>query len=62
MRGEVAARRGGAAERERVEVGAAEVARRLVLLGIADGAERMLGLQRDLAQRRAAEGDRGGAK
>ena len=62
VHGELAPRRGGAAEREAVEMGAAEVARRLVLLGVADGAEGMLGLERRLAQRRAAEGDRGGGE
>src|SRR5439155_237992 len=57
-RGETRTGLARAAEDDRVEVGAAEVARRLVLLGIADGAEGMLGLQTYLPQRRATERDR----
>src|SRR5262245_30857997 len=41
---------------------AAEVARRLVLFGIADGAERAVGLDRQGAQRRRGEGERRGGE
>ena len=49
-----------AAERDRVEVNALEMRGRLMLLGIADGAERMLRFERDLTQRAAGESRRQG--
>ena len=51
-----------AAEAREIGMDAAEVPRRLVLLGIADGAERAMGLDRDLAQRRPGEGQRRGSE
>ena len=45
------------AHRQRIQMHAAKMPRRLVLLGVADGTEDMLGFQRYLAQRRAAEGN-----
>ena len=46
IRRQFAPGRGGAAQRERIEMHALEVSRGLVLFGIADGAERMLRLER----------------
>src|SRR5690606_26080812 len=43
------------AERERIEVHAPEVPRRLMVLGIADRTEGVMGLERYLTQRRVAE-------
>ena len=51
--------RASAAEGQNVEMDALEMARRLVLVGISDGTEGVMCLQRHLAQGRAAEGDRG---
>src|SRR5437870_4232140 len=46
------------AERDGVEMDALEMQGRLVLLGIADGAERMLRFERDTPQRLSREGSR----
>ena len=48
-----------ATHRQRIQMHAAEMPRCLVFLGIADGAESVVGFKRHLAQGRAAKGDRG---
>ena len=58
VRGQPPPRIGRPTERDRVQVHALEMLRGLVLFGIADGAERMLGLERHAPQRVAAEGNR----
>ena len=62
LRREFAARLRRAAEHQQIQMHAPKVARRLVLLGVADRTERVLRLQRHLAQRAAAERRRGGAE
>ena len=51
-RGDATPRIRGAAQRDRIEMHALEMARRLVFLGIADRPERMLGFERDAAATR----------
>ncbi len=50
---------GGATERDRIEVNAFEMARRLVLFSITDGAKRMLGFKRCLPERIPGEREGG---
>ncbi len=62
VRREFATRLRAAAESQQIQMHAPKVARCLVLLGVADRAERMVRLQRHLAQRGAAERRRSGAE
>ena len=58
VRSELAPRMGRPAQCDRIQMHALEMLRGLVLFGVTDGAECMLGLQRNASQRVAGEGNR----